>query len=603
VARLDEAYAVVIGIAAYRDVNPLPPVVCNDARDVADTLGDPTLCAYPTTPTLLLDQEATKSAILGALESIAADATDTSHVSVYFSGHGYTLVDDTGATDYLLPVDADLQTVESCRRSAISSQEFQDALRAIHAGTLLVVLDCCHAGGIGEPNAPRARGDPKGPWWKELRGLPETYYAALSEGSRVVLASCRANELSWIDDTSRNSLFTACLLDGLRGGVDTHDGIIRVLDLFDYVAREVGARRESQHPLLKAAVETNFPIALRLGGTKSTRGHAARSTAAPLDGLMAFLDVVRTDPDIRGSVSVYNSQFVTICGSLRRVGAYKHLHDELQQLENYFSLIRASLAEKEVGWRTLDTVRALTVEEADNVQKAAQFCDPGGATTWLEVLEGAIQATATGIAQRDPDALKRACRALDGVLSKEPSRVNDRMIEAAHALRLQPLRDALQDVQRRLQAGAGVSAHQVTTFAESVVTLCAQERTLQTLLALHAQMQEADDLLRKLGPVVHGEWTKEEIELTWRILRRQFEEICRDVEFKWVARLTRASRAFSAALAAPDADGLRGAYRETGEALRTAFNEVDATVKELCGKLQEDIERPLAPALALLGSS
>ena len=52
-------HALVVGIAAYPKVTPLPTAVTNDAREVAAVLTSPTYCGYdPKNVTLLLDVQA-----------------------------------------------------------------------------------------------------------------------------------------------------------------------------------------------------------------------------------------------------------------------------------------------------------------------------------------------------------------------------------------------------------------------------------------------------------------------------------------------------------------------------------------------------------------
>jgi hypothetical protein len=64
-----------------------------------------------------------------------------------------------------------------------------------------------------------------------------------------------------------NSLFTHYLLNALKGACSSHgDGLVRVFDVFHYIADNVPGRA-AQHPIFKAhEVETNFPLALNFGG-------------------------------------------------------------------------------------------------------------------------------------------------------------------------------------------------------------------------------------------------------------------------------------------------------------------------------------------------
>ena len=133
-------------------------------------------------------------------------------------------------------------------------------LRAIDAERLLVIFDCCHSGGAAEPKSisPHVKSS-----------LTESYYAALAQGrGRVVMASSRPDELSWVFPGMANSLFTHHLLEALRGNAATvGDGYIRVFDLFRYVSNHVRTQaaemQVQQHPIFKAtAMEEDFPIAL-----------------------------------------------------------------------------------------------------------------------------------------------------------------------------------------------------------------------------------------------------------------------------------------------------------------------------------------------------
>ena len=127
---------------------------------------------------------------------------------------------------------------------------------------MLVIFDCCHAGGIGQP---------KGAGASTLKTLPESYYDLLKGGrGRVIVASSRSDELSWVLAGASNSLFTEHLLAGLCGAAPVPGGVIRIFDLFHYLQPKVVAAQPLQHPIFKAELEENFPIAIHLGGKAPT---------------------------------------------------------------------------------------------------------------------------------------------------------------------------------------------------------------------------------------------------------------------------------------------------------------------------------------------
>jgi Caspase domain/TIR domain len=259
---MDNAHALVIGIANYQHISGLPATVLNDAQEIYNLLIDPSMCGYqPGNVTLLRDQEATQAAIRQALADLSTRANADSTVFFYISSHGGRVETGPAAGEYLLPVDTDYASSEAVARTAIAGAEFTAALRAIPARKVLVAFDCCHSGGIGQPKAALA------PAIKA--GFSDSYYDQLKSGKgRVILASSRNDEYSWVLPGAPNSLFTQQLLAGLRGGIASEDGLIRIFELFEYIQPRITAAQQNQHPIFKGELEENFPITLYVGGKK-----------------------------------------------------------------------------------------------------------------------------------------------------------------------------------------------------------------------------------------------------------------------------------------------------------------------------------------------
>jgi len=93
-------------------------------------------------------------------------------------------------------------------------------------------------------------------------GLPERYYEALLAGrGRVIFASSRNTEYSYVLPGGVNSLFTQHLLTGLRGGVASDD-VLSASSTFSNTCSQVTGDQPNQHPIFKAEIEENFPVAL-----------------------------------------------------------------------------------------------------------------------------------------------------------------------------------------------------------------------------------------------------------------------------------------------------------------------------------------------------
>ena len=247
---LYNAHALFIGIGAYHRLHPLEKTT-TDARDLHDLLAQ---SGYPVSNlTLFLDDQATKAAISDKLDYLARRVGSDDTVLIFFSGHGAQRIGGLEPGEYLCPVEADWY---SLRSTAISDEELTTALRAITARRVVVFLDACHSGGVSEP---------KDASLAMKAGLSEVAYERLATGEgRVVIASCKPDEVSWELPGMRNGLFTHYLLEGLRGAAADDDGVVRVFNLFDYVSQRV-PKHKPQHPLFKGEIDLNFAILLAGG--------------------------------------------------------------------------------------------------------------------------------------------------------------------------------------------------------------------------------------------------------------------------------------------------------------------------------------------------
>jgi hypothetical protein len=285
---IDKSFALVIGVAKYGYVRELP--YTQDAKGIAGLLTDKGYCGYLANNVRLLEEtRATRSSILEGLAELAEEADDKSTAFVYFSGHGGQIKEGPNKGQYLLPVDAVYPTDDDLARTAISAAEFTAALNTIKARRLTVVLDCCHAGGIGEPKdiVPAARVEP---------GLSDGYLDTLKAGTgRAIIAATRSTDPAWVRPGSKYSLFTGHLLEGLRGGARGDGGVIRILDLYSYVQQRVVADQPNQRPVLKVELEENYPIALFRGG----KAPETAPTPPPTDGFQydVFISYRQQEPD------------------------------------------------------------------------------------------------------------------------------------------------------------------------------------------------------------------------------------------------------------------------------------------------------------------
>ncbi|MDE0096881.1 MAG: caspase family protein [Gammaproteobacteria bacterium] len=257
-------HAIVIGVANYTNVSPLPDSILNDARDVAAVLKSKEYCGFDQLNVhLLLDGDATLDGIRGALDFVARTSGPDDTIVIFFSGHGARLGTLADPESALLPVDCDPQEIDT---TSLSEPEFSAALQRFAAQRLLVLIDACYSAGAGVLKSGGKEEPPD-------LGYSEKSLERLAQGTgRVLIASSRATEKSIVLLNARNSVFTTHLLDALHGKAKTSEGgVIRVFEIFNHISEMVKRQvPDRQHPVFKANdLEDNFPVALYRGGIKS----------------------------------------------------------------------------------------------------------------------------------------------------------------------------------------------------------------------------------------------------------------------------------------------------------------------------------------------
>lgn len=242
--------ALIVGISTYHHIGELPPSVVADALAMADLFSSVT---PSTSITLLVNSDATRHNVLDALADMALGGPHDQPIIFYWTGHGGRVASGPHVGEYLLPVDVDCDSNASLAATSVSGDVVTSALRRVSADRLLALFDCCHAGGIGQPKE-AAQGAFR-------TGLTERLYEQIQVGrGRAIIASSRADELSWVMNGAQHSLFTTHLLAGLRGEAADPDGVVRIFDLFEYLQPRVTGDQPQQHPIFKADLEDNFAL-------------------------------------------------------------------------------------------------------------------------------------------------------------------------------------------------------------------------------------------------------------------------------------------------------------------------------------------------------
>ncbi|WP_414518430.1 caspase family protein [Nostoc sp. PCC 9305] len=334
-------YALLIGVGA--DL----PVTVKDATAIQDILIDSDRAAYLSEQvTLLTETSATRQNILTAFDQIIAQVNQNSDATViiYYSGHGGRI--QRTNEYFLVPFRYDPSQRAD---TAISGVEFTQKIEAITARKLVVLLDCCHAGGVPALKEP-GEAFIKSP-------LPPELLNVLATGSgRVVVASSREDEYSYTGQPY--SAFTDCLLEALQGKAAVNkDGYARILDVLVYLFDQVPKRASGpQHPFVNKVLDLgdNFPLCYYAGGSKFLSGEAGTMETSPVSTSLTpgqrrrsqqKLDALQAEFDIRSEKFKQMKKAVAIeAGTavkfqleqqlLDEETKLAHLSDELEKLES-----------------------------------------------------------------------------------------------------------------------------------------------------------------------------------------------------------------------------------------------------------------------------
>jgi replicative superfamily II helicase len=216
-----------VGINRYKsiDVRNLASAV-RDAQALhalfADNLGGDT--------TLVTDCEATSTRLREELTRLAQESSSDDVVMISFSGHG-------SDSHELVTYEADLYNLTA---TTLPLDEFTHLISAIPARHLLVVLDCCFAGGAGAKvlnSVAQSRG-----YAGRLPLSTEAFLTHMVGTGRVLLTASTAEQEAYEDVRLGHGYLTYYLLRALMGeDGQTPAASVHLLEVLQYVTGQVKA--------------------------------------------------------------------------------------------------------------------------------------------------------------------------------------------------------------------------------------------------------------------------------------------------------------------------------------------------------------------------
>ena len=233
-------YALVVGVALYNHTKSLK-YTDDDAYRVYAFLKSPEGGALRDEQiTLLIDEAATRSSILTAMDQISRKAGKDDIIFVYLSGHGLQ--------GTFVPHDFD------GRNNLIAYREFLDKMESSAGKHKIFITDACHSGSM--------LASAKSPLDDQIALFYEQFEQTKS--STAFISSSKSEEVSLEHGGMRQGIFSHYLIRGLKGEANSNqDKVVTVGELYRFISSGVKKYTAgAQNPVISGTYDPGMPVAM-----------------------------------------------------------------------------------------------------------------------------------------------------------------------------------------------------------------------------------------------------------------------------------------------------------------------------------------------------
>lgn len=237
---MPKRYALCVGINTYSNLPPNSQLsyARSDAESIAEVLQDPARGSFDLVK-LLVDEQATKSAILQAFDELTqGQGLDREDMLLFFfSGHGFL---DKQGDLCLVPHDAAYREQDIKIRSLVHAKDIEIGLGNSLANTIVMMLDACYSGAIGDMVG-------------RLNPVPMP--------NLFLVGAARSSESAVEFSNLRHGVFTECLLRALNLPPDSGDWVT-LGQVLSFITLEIAKFPTSQRiEVTNRAIDYNMPVA------------------------------------------------------------------------------------------------------------------------------------------------------------------------------------------------------------------------------------------------------------------------------------------------------------------------------------------------------
>lgn len=229
-------HALVVGVGTYEGRYPDLGFAISDASKMRTSIMSASKNA---SVSMLVDAQATTSAVLDRLREIAKKAKPQDNVILYFAGHGAPC-NHQGEVRSQYCLMSYLQRGLPSSQGELGIDSVFAFVSSMNAGGVLVILDACHSGGFAESEQAQ----------QVMNQLSE-------QGSSIAVIASTAKSAKAAESAAvGGGVFTHLVADGLAGRAKDADGDVTAFSLANFVVKKLpGLCLQYGLPIQRAVVQ------------------------------------------------------------------------------------------------------------------------------------------------------------------------------------------------------------------------------------------------------------------------------------------------------------------------------------------------------------
>lgn len=330
------------------------------------------------------------------------------------------------------------------------------------------------------------------------------------------------------------------------------------------------------------------------------RGTSASASEQAGLGLAAMADLISM-PDVRARMQGFQDSFGMACRQIDRLSNYKDLHDLLHDLQfNCYNPIMRGAKDFPANPLFIESLEDYAVELQQIINSLSDIAERAVFSTneqaWIQQFSPTTELLRSALEQSSKALLDRVTFQIGRVLYVHPTRINERLKEAARDLPLAKLIEAMLFV-RQYPAYSDLNADKLRQVEHGIAALELLSQNLARQIDEHDTWQEIELELQRIEE--HVEQHRQELEWLWPDLKARFTPLCHEQNDRWTQELKQAGEKLERALTASAAVTVAAAFRPFRRQAGLCFFQADKKLKDLCRSLQR-VDGPLNSVLRVL---